>query len=69
MQLVRPEQGMRCLLESVHHDYAKRCRIINAWHAEGAEWTLTGKSLPRSQHWAMLCQTLLLQQAVLRVHA
>ena len=34
---------MRCLFESVHHDYSKRCRIINAWHAEGAQWTLTGE--------------------------
>ena len=34
---------MRCLFESVHHDYSKRCRIINAWHAEGVQWTLTGR--------------------------
>ena len=39
---------MRCLFESVHHDYSKRCRIINAWHAEGAQWTLTGNSPPFS---------------------
>ncbi|CAK0732247.1 hypothetical protein CVIRNUC_000104 [Coccomyxa viridis] len=46
LELVRPEQGMRCLFESVHHDYSKRCRIINAWHAEGAQWTLTGEDEP-----------------------
>ena len=45
---------MRCLFESVHHDYSKRCRIINAWHAEGAQWTLTGEPSPLSAlHGAM----------------
>ena len=45
---------MRCLFESVHHDYSKRCRIINAWHAEGAQWTLTGERSPLSAlHGAM----------------
>ena len=51
MQLVRPEQGMRAVLESVHHDYSRRCRIINAWHAEGAEWTLTGEDEPTVSFW------------------
>ena len=46
MQLVRPEQGMRCVGECVHQDYSRGCRIINAWQAEGAQWTLTGVSLP-----------------------
>ena len=47
LQLVRPEQGMRCVLESVHHDYSRGCRIINAWHAEGAQWVLTGEDEPK----------------------
>jgi hypothetical protein len=51
MQLVRPEQGMRAVLESVHHDYSRRCRIINAWHAEGAAWTLTGEDEPTVSFW------------------
>lgn len=47
LQLVRPEQGMRCILESVHHDYSRGCRIINAWHAEGTQWVLTGEDEPK----------------------
>ena len=46
MQLVRPEQGMRCVGECVHQDYSRGCRIINAWQAEGTQWTLTGESSP-----------------------
>ena len=46
MQLVRPEQGMRCVGECVHQDYSRGCRLINAWQAEGAQWTLTGESSP-----------------------
>ena len=47
LQLVRPEQGMRAILASVHHDYSRGCRIINAWHAEGAQWVLTGEDEPK----------------------
>ena len=38
---------MRCVLESVHHDYSRGCRIINAWQAEGAQWVLTGEDEPK----------------------
>ena len=37
---------MRCVGECVHQDYSRGCRIINAWQAEGAQWTLTGESPP-----------------------
>lgn len=42
---------MRCILEAVHQDYSHGCRIINAWHAEGARWTLTGEDEPRVSFW------------------
>ena len=47
MQLVRPEQGLRCIMESVHQDYSHGSRFINAWHAEGAQWELSGEDEPK----------------------
>ena len=47
---------MRCVLESVHHDYSRGCRIINAWHAEGAQWVLTGEDEPKVHPTLLLCR-------------
>ena len=51
MQLVRPEQGMRCIMESVHQDYSHGSRFINAWHVEGAQWELSGEDEPKVLFW------------------
>ena len=54
MQLVRPKQGMRCIMESVHQDYSHGSRFINAWHAEGAQWELSGEDEPKVLFWIVL---------------
>ncbi|KAK9916573.1 hypothetical protein WJX75_004348 [Coccomyxa subellipsoidea] len=50
-EVVRPEKGMRAVMEAVHQDFVGPTRIINAWHAEGAKWELSGEDEPRVRFW------------------
>ncbi|EIE26264.1 hypothetical protein COCSUDRAFT_32122 [Coccomyxa subellipsoidea C-169] len=50
-EIVRPEKGMRAVMEAVHQDFRGSTRIINAWHAQGAQWELSGEDEPRVRFW------------------
>ncbi|CAL8466515.1 g6051 [Coccomyxa elongata] len=50
-EVVRPEKNMRAVIEAVHQDFRGTTHIINAWHAEGARWELTGEDEPRVRFW------------------
>ena len=50
-QVVRADRGMRALFEAVHQDFRSGARYVNAWHAEGAAWTMSGEDEPRVRFW------------------
>ena len=42
---------MRALFEAVHQDFRNGARFVNAWHAQGAAWAMSGEDEPRARFW------------------
>lgn len=42
---------MRAVFEAVHQDFRGGARFVNAWHAEGAAWAMSGEDEPRVRFW------------------